>query len=182
MLAEKQKVEAEQLEPLIANSDEEEEPYKDEPVSFAIQLLTMIVGIGSAWLLLDGLWVQLPYFQRYSPEGMLLANQMTICGAIAGIPIVPVYICIDRGWNIHYRAFIYILMAIQAAACLMVAFFWNVTVDDLSVIILLGTFIAQFCACIQGVVVVAYFTSINNRLTAPLWVGANTGIQQSVCP
>jgi len=50
-----------------------------------------------------------------------------------------------------------------------------VTVNDVSVIVLLAAFISQFCACIQGVTIVAYVTSINNRLTAPLLLGANLG-------
>ncbi len=133
-IADKEKVYLEPLEflePLILSEEEEEDLVKDDPVSVGTQFLTVILGTGSSWLLLDALWVELPYFQRDVPEGLSLANQMTLAGAITALLIIPVYLCIDRGVDINYHAMIYILILIQAASCLMVACLWSVSVDGI---------------------------------------------------
>lgn len=147
----------------------------DVDLPFGSVFLTMMVGLGASWLLLDSLWVELPYFQQYSPAGLQLANQMTMTGSVAGILIVPIYLSIDRGWKINYRALIYVLILLQAAACGVVACLYDIVAFDMSLVVLCATFVAQFCACVQGVVIQAYFTFVNEKLNAPLWVGANLG-------
>lgn len=167
-------IQDEQLEPLI-QSEEDDELMKDDPVEAWIMFLFAIVGAGTSWVLINTIWIELPWFQQDEPEGMLLANEMTVSLAMAGIPIIPIFIGIDRGWNINYRVMVYILIALQTITCMLMAGFWSASVNGISTMILIGTFVGAFCAGVQGITIYAYFVSINNRLSAPMYLGANTG-------
>ncbi len=58
-------------------------------------------------MLLNAIWVELAYFQQTQSAGIMLANQMTVAGALAAILIVPVFICIDRGLKFNYHHLVF---------------------------------------------------------------------------
>merc|ERR1719361_203933 len=104
MLTDSKKQEIEQLVPLLHSADEDEDLLTDDPVPVWVLSLFAVVGIQNV-LLLNSIWIELPYFQQDLTKW--LANEMTVAGAMGAIVVVPIFLCIDRGWDINYHHLLY---------------------------------------------------------------------------
>lgn len=129
--------------------------------------------MGCAWLVEDGMWIELSYFQQTQPEGTTLSNKMTVAEAMVALIVIPFYIFLDE--KINYRSFMYIILILETASCLLAAFFWDVILDNISIMIYLVMFITSFVGHMNWVVVQPYFTKVNNRLAAVINVACNLG-------
>ena len=150
---------------------------RDDPLSIQTYVLFLIFGVGAAWMVEDGMWIELSYFQQHQPEGTTLSNKMTVAEAMVAVLIVPFYIFLDD--KINYRQFMYIILTLETVSCLLAAFLWHLTVDDLSIMIYVVMFITSFVGHLNWIVVQPYFTGTNNRLAAVICVACNTGSVQS---
>eukprot|EP01084_Bolivina_argentea_P170248 295010_1 len=96
-------------------------------ITSKISFLFILVGLGPSWLLGDGMFIQIPYWQRYQPEGLTLANKMTISGIMPLVTIIPIYFIIvnNVGFNkLSFRKLSYALIATQIISCIIIAIGW----------------------------------------------------------
>eukprot|EP01084_Bolivina_argentea_P306357 529390_1 len=150
----------------------------DANITFNISFLFILVGLGPSWLLGDGMFIQIPYWQRIQPEGLTLANKMTISGIMPLVTVVPIYFIIVNNINytrLSFRKLSYFLIGTQIISCIIIAIGWPLTIGNVSITIHFITFIASFVGHMMLFAIVPWITSINHKLSAPILTGTNLG-------
>ena len=140
-----------------------------------------MLGIGGSWTLSDSSFVELSYFQKTQPEKLSLGTHMTASGTVTLVTLVPLYylfanILRSRKQAVPYRSLIYLLFLINIVTTLIGSLFWEYTVYDQSVVILLVAFMGNFVGNLQTAAIVPWVSSqIDNRLISTVLAGGNFG-------
>ena len=151
--------------------------FYDAPLDVWIYSLFLLFGMGVSCAIPDGLWVQVPYFERFQPEGTDLALHFTICLSVPVVLFVPLYVWFED--KINYRWLIYGMLILEVTCCIITMLWWNVTLAEMSIILYPMVFLGQMIANAFCILLVPYFTKINNYTCAPILSGQTLGILRS---
>ena len=171
-------------EKLITSNDSQQTPspiihalITTESITPSISCLFILVGLGPSWLLADSMFVEIPYWQTRQPEGLSLANKMTIAGIMPLITIVPIYFIVIHNviTPFSFRILTYILIVCQFISTILISIAWPVTIGDISIMIHFVTFMASLVGHMMLFAVVPWVCNINNKLSAPILTGTNLG-------
>ncbi|KAI1285760.1 Riboflavin transporter 2 [Halotydeus destructor] len=90
-----------------------------------LDLLFAIFGI-SAWLAINGIWVESPVLVQYLPEGWKLASYIVVLTQLANIG--PLLYSVLRRWyksDDFEKWSIHVIMAIGTMSCVLLIFYWD---------------------------------------------------------
>ncbi|XP_067652809.1 riboflavin transporter 2-like isoform X2 [Haliotis asinina] len=95
-----------------------------EGVLVPVYILMIIFGV-SAWVDLNGLWVELPIMVQELPEGWNLPSYIVVITQLANIgPVVYGLLCSNR---LSEKLVIFFIIGIGVLTCLLMVFFWSST-------------------------------------------------------
>lgn len=123
---------------LLETSTAEHALSDDSSITAKIIFLFVLFGLGPSWLLSDGMFIQIPYWQRYQPEGLSLANKMTISGIMPLATLLPIYFIVINSINptpFSFRKLIYALILSQIVSCILISIGWSWTIGNVSIMI-----------------------------------------------
>lgn len=161
----------------LSDDDQSERSLTDDPkapLEWKWLLLFAFFDFGSAWVVLDSMWVEISYWEQYQPEGASLSSKMTVAETLVAVPLIPLWLWLED--KINYRQLIYVICILNILNCILLAFLWDVVVNQLSLILYAVTFLSSMVGDLNSIAVLPYFTQIDNRLTAPLSTGTCLGI------
>jgi len=161
--------------PLLANEPKIEGPaptsVSDKPLSALNYFLFVVVGMGISWAMTDALWLQVPYFQRFQPEGPHLAVHLSISVSAAIILFIPLYVYVEP--KLNYRWFMYGMLALEILCCFISTMWWDAVMENaISFVLYIAVFVSAVVGNVFYILLLPYFTRINNYSIAPLTVGA----------
>lgn len=151
---------------------------KEQNITGFISFLFVLFGLGPSWLLSDAMFIQIPYWQNRQPEGLTLANKMTISGIMPLVTVIPIYFVIVNNIGndkLSFRKLSYVLIIIQILSSFLISIAWELTINNVSIIIHLVTFTSSFVGHMMLFAIVPWVTSINHKLSAPILTGTNLG-------
>jgi len=126
----------------------------DLPVSKCDYLMFMSIGLGSSWVLLTSLFVEIPWFETTQPEGIELAAWLGFVGtfAIAMSLLANIY----GGSKIVGANTALLLSIFNIFVNLLVAFTWHLTFGGCSVFLLFSGFGAALVGNFSGIIVIPW--------------------------
>ena len=81
---------------LVNEADaDERDVLSDHHISIIAYVLFVIFSAGSSWVLCDAIFIELPYFEQYQPEG----DKMVVAGAVVAVTLLPLYLIIQAKIN-----------------------------------------------------------------------------------
>merc|ERR1719295_2213052 len=116
--------------------------------------------MGVSWAMPDALWVQVPYFERFQPEGINLALHFTVCVSITAVLFTPLYVWFED--KLNYRWLIYTMLILEILCCIITMLWWDVTLAAMSIILYPTVFCGTMVGNVFYILLVPYFTKINN--------------------
>ena len=146
----------------------------DEPLDVQTYCLFLLFGMGVSWAMPDLLWVQVPYFERFQPESTNLALHFSVSVSITAVLFVPLYVWFRD--KINYRWLMFGMLIVEITCCIITMLWWNVTLADLSIILYPAAFLSAMVGNVFYILLVPYFTKINNYTCAPILAGQTLGI------
>lgn len=69
-----------------------ERPQSSGNTGFGEWLQFVVLGVGPGWVMLDCMFVEVPYFQAVQPEGLKLASRMSVAASLALAIMAPLYL------------------------------------------------------------------------------------------
>eukprot|EP00928_Gymnodinium_smaydae_P075888 TRINITY_DN58905_c0_g1_i1.p1 TRINITY_DN58905_c0_g1~~TRINITY_DN58905_c0_g1_i1.p1 ORF type:complete len:489 (+),score=68.04 TRINITY_DN58905_c0_g1_i1:66-1469(+) len=162
--------------PTLESTDPESQnlPVSDDSCTLREWFYFFVFGMGPGWVMLDSMFIELSWFQAVQPEGLKLASHMTFAGALSLVTSVPLYLACQR--FLEYRFTVpglTISSFILAAAS---ALLWRAAIGNVSVAILLITFIGSTIGNMQVVVIMPWMScNAKPRLVSALMSGSNFG-------
>lgn len=130
----------------------------------------------SAWIDLQGLYVELPLIVPFTPERWTLPSLASICMCAANI--VPVIVVIQRrrqGKRFSEIPYIYLIIIVGILACFVLAFFWHKTIflfgQERSVWLLSCIFILSTLDCTSSLVFFDYMKRFRTEYLRAVFLG-----------
>lgn len=130
----------------------------------------------SAWIDLQGLFVEIPIIVPFTPEGWTLPSIAAIC--ICASNIVPVVVVILRwyqGKRFSEIPYIYLIIIVGVIACFIVALFWQRTVflfgRERSIWLLSCIFILSMLDCTSSLVFFDYMKRFRTHYLKAVFLG-----------
>lgn len=144
-------------------------------INLLVYFIVILFGIGS-WVAVNGLWVELPIMVPFLPEGWKLPSYLTIIIQLANIgPLIVtmLYMCYRN--KLNDKLIIYVILAIGAMSCMLLAFFWKKTStvfgDDHSVGLFILDFFLSLVDCTSSVVFLPFMALFHVKYMTALYIG-----------
>lgn len=144
------------------------------PLNIQTYCLFFVFGMGVSWSMPDALWVQVAYFERFQPEGTNLALLFSIALSVTAVMFVPLYIWLKD--KINYRYLSWGMLILEILCCIITMLWWDVTLSAMSIILFSSVFTSGMIGNVFYILLVPYFTKINNYICSPLISGQTAGI------
>jgi len=130
----------------------------------------------SAWIDLQGLFVELPLIVPFTPERWTLPSLAAICVCAANImPVVVVVLRWRQGKRFSEIPYIYVIIIIGVIACCIIAVFWQKTVflfgRERSVWLLSSIFILSMLDCTSSLVFFDYMKRFRTQYLRAVFLG-----------
>ena len=91
-------------------------------------MLVIVFGI-SAWIAVNGLWVEMPLFVIELPEGWALPSYLVLIIQIANIgPMLYTLFVRIFPRHVNEKPVVAVIISIGVASCVLLSFFWHHTV------------------------------------------------------
>ncbi|XP_064598817.1 solute carrier family 52, riboflavin transporter, member 3-B-like [Liolophura sinensis] len=143
--------------------------------SFFVHILVVLFGIGS-WVDINGVWVELPILVEHLPEGWNLGSYLIIIIQVANIgPLLYIVGHLLAPRIISERPVIVIVLFVNAAACLLLAFLWKWTTEiggeEHSTSLLVLNFFLAMGDCTTSIVFLTYMSFFKAPYMASYFIG-----------
>ncbi|GIQ82290.1 hypothetical protein KIPB_003399 [Kipferlia bialata] len=129
-------------------------------------VLHLCLGFGP-FTLINALWSEAPFFIKTLPEGDAISSHITVCYNLANI--LPFLMVVMRGrktGGMRDGTVLLLLFSIGCLVCVGLATAWDVTVDDVSVMVLLASFMAGIVGCTAIVFTFSYVANSDPYYTS----------------
>lgn len=138
-----------------------------------IKLFALLFGTGS-WIAIAGLWLEVPLLIHRLPEQWALASHLNIAIQLANIG--PLIYWFGRRFRILYDVnTTHIQLWLGMFACLVLMFFWDVTItiasQQHSIVLLLATFALALVDCTSSVTFLPFMARFDSTYLTPYLVG-----------
>eukprot|EP01084_Bolivina_argentea_P036196 67002_1 len=143
-------------------------------LSISLKLLFVIFSLGPSWMLLDGMYIQVPYFQRSQPESVKMAAKMSLSGSTSMMTVVPIYFLLTNMYppsSNTYRKLIYGIILFQLFLTVFIAIFWSTTINDFSFIIMLVTHCSAGIGHLQTIAIIPWLLAFNPEMSSLIMFG-----------
>lgn len=153
---------------------------QSKSLSIRIWILSCLFGIGS-WVVMNGLFVELPNLVNHAPEGWKLPSFMSVIVQLANIgPIVYTLLsryCVKvRKDRLEHYSICFILI-VGIIGSLLLAFYWKSTSivfgSEHSTAFLLLTFMISLVDCTSSVTFLPFMSTLPAFYMSPFYVGEN---------
>jgi riboflavin transporter 2 len=130
----------------------------------------------SAWIDLQGLFVEIPLIVPFTPERWTLPSIAAICVCAANIvPVIVVILRWHQGNRFSEIPYIYIIIIVGVIACFVLALFWQKTVflfgRERSVWLLSCIFILSMLDCTSSLVFFDYMKRFRTQYLKAVFLG-----------
>jgi riboflavin transporter 2 len=130
----------------------------------------------SAWIDLQGLFVEIPLIVPFAPEGWALPSIAAICACSANIaPVIVVILRWRQGKRFSEIPYIYIIIIVGAIACFVLALFWQKTVflfgSERSLWLFSCIFILSMLDCTSSLVFFDYMKRFRTQYLRAVFLG-----------
>ncbi|XP_051049641.1 solute carrier family 52, riboflavin transporter, member 3 isoform X1 [Phodopus roborovskii] len=138
-------------------------------------LLVCIFGMGS-WVAINGLWVELPLLVTELPEGWYLPSYLTVVIQLANIgPLLVTLLHRFQPGCLSEVPVIFLILCIGTAACLLLAFLWNMTSwiqgGRHSVAFIVLTFFLALVDCTSSVTFLPFMSQLPTYYLTTFFIG-----------
>jgi hypothetical protein len=128
------------------------------------------------WIVLDILFVEVPVFQQTQPEGLKIAADMTLAGAIALTTMVPGCLIMKYYLRLCDQTVVLVLILLEVTTALFAALLWPVAIGGFSIAIHSSIFMASGLGSLQTVVVLPWLSEhFTPEVISPVMTGSNFG-------
>lgn len=158
-----------------------------------------VLGLGPGWVMLDCMFVEVPYFQAVQPEGLKLASRMSVAASLALAIMAPLYLYfrdqheseLKQGRSAHafscismtsYNFMVPTLTCMPLVLAVVASFTWDSTLcfgsstSCNSMAIYIITFIASTVGTMQTIVILPWMTkSFAPHHISAIMSGSNFG-------
>ena len=135
----------------------------------------------SAWIDLQGLFVEIPLIVPFTPEGWTLPSIAATCVCAANI--VPMIVVLLRWWQgkrFSEIPYIYMIISVGVIACCLLAMFWHKTVfifgRERSVWLLSCIFVLSMLDCTSSLVFFDYMKRFRSEYLRAAFLRRSTDI------
>lgn len=136
----------------------------------------------SSWIDINGIWVELPLFVRYVPEGWKISSYVVIVIQIANMgPLLYTIAKTLRPERVKEWPLIIVVISVALVACILLIFFWHVTTTWSGVgglhstgLLVLSLFLSVV-DCTSSVLYITYISSFHSVYMTALFVGEGMG-------
>lgn len=144
-------------------------------MTFLTHLLVCVFGTGS-WVAINGLWVELPLLVTELPEGWYLPSYLTVVIQLANIgPLVVTLLHRFQPGCLSEVPVIFLILCIGTAACILLAFLWNVTSwiqgGHHSVAFIILTFFLAMVDCTSSVTFLPFMSQLPAYYLTTFFIG-----------
>jgi len=137
----------------------------------------------SSWVTINGIFSVLPLMIHRVPEGWVIASTLVL--SVQAANIGPLVYRLIRSSHKSIAATVYGILALGSSSMLLLAYFWDVTIDisgkPCSVMLIACTFTAALCDCTSSVVFWPFAGALSPAMAAGLALGESlSGVTASV--
>lgn len=157
---------------------------RDMGRKLVVHTLVILFGI-SAWVSVNGIWVELPILVQKLPEGWNLPSYLTLIIQLANVgPIAYGLLHQFYPRRVNETSATFVMMTVGTLACLALIFFWNRTttfgeppasVTRHSVHLLALVFFVALVDCTSSVVFLPFMRFFREAYTMSLFIGEGFG-------
>uniref|UniRef100_A0A8C5KP79 Riboflavin transporter n=1 Tax=Jaculus jaculus TaxID=51337 RepID=A0A8C5KP79_JACJA len=138
-------------------------------------LLVCVFGMGS-WVAINGLWVELPLLVTELPEKWHLPSYLTVVIQLANIgPLLVTLLHRFRPGCLEEVPVIFVILGVGTAACILLAFLWNVTSwvrgGHHSIAFIVLTFFLALVDCTSSVTFLPFMSQLPTYYLTSFFVG-----------
>ncbi|XP_005363236.1 solute carrier family 52, riboflavin transporter, member 3 [Microtus ochrogaster] len=138
-------------------------------------LLVCVFGMGS-WVAINGLWVELPLLVTELPEGWDLPSYLTVVIQLANIgPLLVTLLHRFQPGHLSEVPVIFLILCVGTAACILLAFLWNVTSwiqgGQHSVAFIVLTFFLALVDCTSSVTFLPFMSQLPTYYLTTFFIG-----------
>ncbi|XP_075819985.1 solute carrier family 52, riboflavin transporter, member 3 [Microtus pennsylvanicus] len=138
-------------------------------------LLVCVFGMGS-WVAINGLWVELPLLVTELPEGWDLPSYLTVVIQLANIgPLLVTLLHRFQPGCLSEVPVIFLILCVGTAACILLAFLWNVTSwiqgGQHSVAFIVLTFFLALVDCTSSVTFLPFMSQLPTYYLTTFFIG-----------
>ncbi|KAL2744692.1 hypothetical protein V1477_007234 [Vespula maculifrons] len=139
-----------------------------------MHLLVVLFGI-SAWIGVNGIFVQLPILVHYSPEGSALPTYIVIVIQMANVGPIIYMLLQQMQFKINEFLFILGILTIGNISMALLIFFYNKTVvisnSEYSLALFVLTFFTALVGCFSSVLFMPYLRNFNETYMISYFIG-----------
>ncbi|XP_021009486.1 solute carrier family 52, riboflavin transporter, member 3 [Mus caroli] len=144
-------------------------------MAFLTHLLVCVFGMGS-WVAINGLWVELPLLVTELPEAWYLPSYLTVVIQLANIgPLLVTLMHRFRPGCLSEVPVIFLILCVGTAACILLAFLWNVTSwiqgGQHSVAFIVLTFFLALVDCTSSVTFLPFMSQLPTYYLTTFFIG-----------
>ncbi|XP_050999494.1 solute carrier family 52, riboflavin transporter, member 3 isoform X1 [Acomys russatus] len=144
-------------------------------MAFLTHLLVCVFGMGS-WVAINGLWVELPLLVTELPEGWYLPSYLTVVIQLANIgPLLVTLLHRFQPGCLSEVPVIFLILGIGTAACILLAFLWNMTSwiqgGHHSVAFIILTFFLALVDCTSSVTFLPFMSQLPTYYLTTFFIG-----------
>ena len=138
-------------------------------------LLVCVFGMGS-WVAINGLWVELPLLVTELPEGWDLPSYLTVVIQLANIgPLLVTLLHRFQPGRLSEVPVIFLILCVGTAACILLAFLWNVTSwiqgGQHSIAYIVLTFFLALVDCTSSVTFLPFMSQLPTYYLTTFFIG-----------
>ena len=153
---------------------------KEKAIDIFHYCLFCLIGF-SSWLLVNGLFIEIPYFINELPQGYTIASQISLLIQFCNIfPLV--YVAFFKYLRkIPYEIYIGVLILLAIVTCYCLAFLWSITYFDYPIYLWTLTIFSGSIGCVSVVIFYPFSSCYNPILTSAISLGGGlTGLIPSL--
>lgn len=121
------------------------------------------LGIGTNWVLPTVLFQQIPWFEERLPEGLCLATYLNASNACAVFAALMYYLMTEYCFHVPHSVSMPALLSLSMIASVYVAFTYDITVDDMSLFLYIGSFLGAVVGAFSAIIVNPFMTQFEGR-------------------
>jgi len=141
----------------------------------------LFCGVGlSSWLLVNAIFIEVPYFIDTLPEGEAIASILSLLIQLCNIfPVI--YVVLYSYCHIPHRVSIFALSACAIATSIFLATTWDIIIVDHSLCLFLFTYVSGVIGCMSVVIYYPFASRFSPFLTSAVSLGMGfTGLIASL--
>jgi len=138
-----------------------------------IVVLFVLSGCPNSWNIQDALWLELAWFEGSQPEGNALASWLILMQAISALCFLGLFYIETHVTTFPKRGSLYSASFATLFVSIALTLSWDFTVDGVSVILLLGTFVGQIVGWVQFIFVIPWIAMHYNPRLISAFVSGN---------